>query len=183
MKIINSISTIKILFIGILLSQSSIGFCQENKNSDLYKAIMSRDSLLFNIGFNTCDLSQSENLFSDQLEFYHDKGGLSNKSESLKALKNGLCNSPTTYQSRRELVNGSTQVFPLYKDGILYGAIQNGIHQFYETNAEKGKPLLKENEKLVGKARFTHVWILENNNWKLKRILSYDHLPSNEDLN
>lgn len=183
MKIINLISKIKILIVGILCFQTSTGISQENKNSDLYKTIMYRDSLLFNIGFNTCDLSQSENLFSDQLEFYHDKGGLSNKSETLQALKNGLCNSPATYQSRRELVNGSTQIFPLYKDGILYGAIQNGIHQFYENNAEKGKTLLKENEKLVGKARFTHVWILENNNWKLKRILSYDHLPSNDNQN
>lgn len=183
MKIINQISKIKTILIGILLLQIQNGFSQEAKSSELYKTIMSKDSIIFNIGFNTCDMSQSENLFSDSLEFYHDKGGLSNKSEFLKTFKSGLCGSPETFKSRRELVNGSTEIFPLYKNGVLYGAIQNGVHQFYETNAQKGKPLLKENERLVGVARFTHVWVLENNNWKLKRILSYDHLPSNENKN
>jgi len=61
----------------------------------------------------------------------------------------------------------------------LYAAIQIGIHQFYETTATKGQPLLKKNEKLVGKAKFTHLWILENNEWKLKRALSYDHSAVN----
>ena len=31
--------------------------------------------------------------------------------------------------------------------------------------------------KTVGIADFTHVWILENNKWKLKRVLSYNHKP------
>lgn len=184
MKIINHIQfQLKVILVGILFVYNQNTFSQESENSELYKTIMSKDSVIFNIGFNTCDMSQSENLFSDQLEFYHDKGGLSNKSEFLKTFKNGLCGSPETYRSRRELVNGSTQIFPLYKNGVLYGAIQNGVHQFYENLAQKGKPLLKENEKLVGIARFTHVWVLENKDWKLKTILSYDHLPSNENKN
>lgn len=141
---------------------------------------MSRDSLLFNIGFNTCDSSQFENLYSDQFEFFHDKDGTSNKTEFIQSFKKGLCGSPATYKCRRELVDGSTKIYPLYKKGVLYGAIQTGIHQFYENVAAKNEPLKPENEKLVGKARFTHVWVLENNVWKLKRSLSYDHNPSSE---
>ncbi len=169
----------KTILIGILLFQMQTGFAQEQKNSELYKTIMSKDSLLFAIGFNTCDISQFENLFSDDLEFYHDKDGLSNKAEFLNSFKNGLCGSQETYRSRRELVAGSTQIYPLYKKGVLYAAIQTGIHQFYETTATKGEPLLKKNEKLVGRAKFTHLWVLENNNWKLKRCLSYDHSAVN----
>jgi CubicO group peptidase (beta-lactamase class C family) len=165
----------KILFIGFLIFLTQTGFSQEEKNSELYKIIMSRDSLLFNIGFNTCDISQFENLFSDQFEFFHDRDGVSNKAEFLHNLKNGLCISPATYQSRRELVEGSTEIYPLYKKGVLYGAIQTGIHRFYETSAAKGESLLKKNERLGDTARFTHVWILKNGTWKLQRSLSYDH--------
>ena len=32
-------------------------------------------------------------------------------------------------------------------------------------------------ERLDGLAKFTHVWILSNGNWKLSRVLSYDHGP------
>ncbi|SCY96185.1 protein of unknown function [Flavobacterium anhuiense] len=179
MKINQSNIKLKFLLIGIFFIQTQLGFSQESKNSILYKTIMAKDSLLFDIGFNTCDIKQFENLFSDELEFYHDKDGFSNKADFLKSFKNGLCGSQETYRSRRELVAGSTEIYPLYKKGVLYAAIQIGIHQFYETTATKGEPLLKKNEKLVGKAKFTHLWILENNEWKLKRALSYDHSAVN----
>jgi hypothetical protein len=95
-------------------------FAQVDKNSELYKTIISKDSLLFTIGFNTCDIRQFENLLSDEFEFFHDKDSISYKPKFLYNLKNGLCISPTTYQSRRELVDGSTQIYPLYKNEVLY---------------------------------------------------------------
>ncbi|WP_264553299.1 class A beta-lactamase-related serine hydrolase [Flavobacterium sp. N2038] len=180
MKIINLIFIpLKILLLGILLFCNQTVSSQEEKNSELYKTIMSRDSLLFNVGFNTCDVSQFENLYSDQFEFFHDRDGISNKAEFLYNFKNGLCKSPETYRARRELVPGSTQIYPLYKKGVLYAAIQTGVHRFYEISAKKNEPLLKKNETLGDTARFTHVWVLENNEWKLKRSLSYDHQSSN----
>jgi len=179
MKIKQSFFQLKILLIGILFVQTQLIFSQEAKSSALYKTIMSKDSLLFDIGFNTCDVKQFENLFSDELEFYHDKDGFSNKADFLKSFKKGLCGSQETYRASRKLVAGSTEIYPLYKNGTLYAVIQTGIHQFYETTAVKGEPLLKKNEKLVGKAKFTHLWILENNEWKLKRALSYDHSAEN----
>ncbi|MTH16886.1 serine hydrolase [Flavobacterium sp. LC2016-01] len=180
MKITNLVSSyLKILLVGILFFNNQTGFSQEEKNSELYKIIMSRDSLLFNVGFNTCDITQFENLYSDQFEFFHDKDGTSNKAEFLESFKKGLCGSPATYKCRRELVDGSSKIYPLYKKGVLYGAVQTGIHQFYENTAAKNEPLQQKNEKLVGKARFTHVWVLENNIWRLKRSLSYDHLAVN----
>lgn len=51
---------------------------------------------------------------------------------------------------------------------ISIGAIQVGIHKFYETIAGKS-------ERYASSAKFTHVWVLENGQWKLTKSLSYDH--------
>ena len=153
---------IPLLFITTLLT------AQVDRKSDLYKTIISKDSLLFNVGFNTCDISQFENLLSEKFEFFHDKDSISDKEQFLHNLRNGLCISPTTFQSRRELLPESTEIYPLYKREKLYGAIQIGVHQFFETI---------ENRKEVfgSSAKFTHLWLLENGVWKLTKSLSYDH--------
>ena len=142
----------------------TISSAQVGKNSELYKTILSKDSLLFNVGFNTCDVEQFKNLLSENLKFYHDKDGISDKTKFLYDLKNGLCKSPETRQVKRLLMKESTEVFPLYKNGNLYGAIQNGAHLFYES---------KDSE--PGYAKFSNVWMLENGDWKLSTSLSYGH--------
>jgi hypothetical protein len=154
--------------ISILLLLTSFKlFAQVDKSSELFRTLKTKDSLLFNVGFNTCDIGQFENLVSDNFEFYHDKAGITlSKSAFISSIKDGLCK--LSYKPRRELVENSLQVFPLEKNGVLYGAIQMGTHRFYAI--EKDKP-----EYLTDVAKFTHVWLLENGNWKLSRGLSYDH--------
>ncbi|TCI91332.1 serine hydrolase [Tenacibaculum sp. M341] len=152
----------------LLLLTSYLINAQVGKKTKLYKTIMAKDSLLFNVGFNTCDISQFENLYSEDFEFFHDKDSISNKKQFLLNLKKGLCGTSGEYQSRRELVKGSTKIYPLFKKGKTYGAIQIGVHNFYET-------IGKQNEKFASSADFTHVWILINGDWKLKRSLSYNH--------
>jgi CubicO group peptidase (beta-lactamase class C family) len=164
----HSILQLKTVLVGILFLSIQVGYSQVEKNSELFKTIISKDSLLFNVGFNTCDISQFENLLSEKFEFYHDKDSISDKKQFLHNLRNGLCISPTTYQSRRELLPESTEIYPLYKKDKLYGAIQIGVHQFYET-VEKRK------EVFGSSAKFTHLWLLENGVWKLTKSLSYDH--------
>lgn len=141
---------------------------QIRKTDPLYKTIMSKDSLLFSVGFNTCNIKQMENSLSDQLEFYHDKDGFSDKKKFMTDFKNGLCKSPQTYQAKRVLVDKSTQVYPMYKNGKIYAVIQNGDHLFYEKEGGHA-------EKLVGGAKFTNLWLLENGDWKLAQSLSFDH--------
>nr|MBC7612860.1 class A beta-lactamase-related serine hydrolase [Pseudopedobacter sp.] len=158
----NLFSLLFILTLGIN-SQAQV-----DKNSDLYKTILSKDSLLFNVGFNTCDIPQFENLLSEKFEFFHDKDGISDKTKFLADFRNGLCKNPSEYQARRELIPESTQVFALYKNGKLYGAIQEGMHQFFEK--QTGKP-----KKFGSSAKFTHVWLLENGEWKLTKSLSFEH--------
>ena len=136
MKINPSFFPLKAILIALLL-QFHFGFSQEKPNSELYKTIISKDSLLFNLGFNKCDISQFENLFTDDLEFYHDKSGVSDKVLFVKNMKKGLCGSIGTRQYRRYLVPNTTEVYPLYNKGVLYGAMQMGIHQFYEKSVEK----------------------------------------------
>jgi hypothetical protein len=158
----------KNLFLFCFITISSLASAQVEQTSVLYKTILEKDSLLFNIGFNTCDISQFENLLSENFEFFHDKSGISDHKKFLNDLKNGLCKSPETYQSRRELIPEKTQVFPLYNQGELYGAIQYGEHRFYEKMEGK-------TEQYASTAKFTHVWIIEDGKWKLKSGLSYDH--------
>jgi Domain of unknown function (DUF4440) len=146
---------------------------QVDKNAELYKIIMQKDSLLFSVGFNTCNIAQFENLLSEKFEFFHDIDSISNKSTFLINLKKGLCNSPLEYQSRRELVKNSTAIYPLYKKKTLYGAIQIGVHKFYEKIAGK-------KEAFGSTAKFTHLWILENGIWQLSKSLSYDHQVGNK---
>jgi len=82
-----------------------------------------------------------------------------------------LCSSPDKYQSRRELIKNSTEIYPLYKNDTIYGAIQNGAHRFYETIAGK-------EERFASSAKFSNVWLLENGQWKLTESLSFDHQAS-----
>lgn len=167
--------SIIISFQFILLFHAT-GLTQSDSHSDVYKHIIALDSLLFNLGFNTCDISQFEVLLSSDFEFMHDNDGVLNKSKFLKSLSTGLCSSPQDYQSRRELIAESNEIFPLYKNGTLYGAIQTGQHRFYETNV--GEP-----EKYASTAKFTHVWNLMNGDWKLTRTYSYDHRESEKKTN
>ncbi|WP_291287819.1 class A beta-lactamase-related serine hydrolase [Flavobacterium sp.] len=175
MKTNPSIFQLKVFLIAMFLFQFQTGFSQEKKGSELYQTIMSKDSLLFNVGFNTCDISQFENLYTDDFEFYHDRDGPSDKATFLVNLKKGLCRSVETYKARRYLVPGSTEVYPLYNKGVLYGAVQMGIHQFYEKSIGKNESFADAKEKFGSTARFTHVWLLANGVWKLKRSFSYDH--------
>ena len=140
---------------------------QVNKESQLFKTIYKHDSLLFEEGFNRCKLILVDSLLTEDFEFYHDNNGMQNKTMFLKTFKNSLCSTPNKKPIRR-IVDGSMEVFPLYNQGKLYGAIQKAKHDFYIKEPKKDH--YKTNVAL-----FTHLWILQGNLWKLKRSLSYDH--------
>jgi CubicO group peptidase (beta-lactamase class C family) len=144
-----------------------LGFSQIEKSTDLHAELEVLDSLLFEEGFNKCKLTIIDSIVSPDFEFYHDQNGIQDKPQFLKGFKESLCSTPER-KPIRKLVKGSLAVFPLYNEGLLYGAIQNGNHEFY----------IKEPEKELYKtaiAPFTSLWIIETNQWKLKRVLSYDH--------
>lgn len=133
---------------------------------EVFEMLRLKDSLLFDQGFNHCDTAQLRILVSDDLEFYHDQSGIQTSKEMFIKGIAGLCH--MDYKPTRELDEASLEVHLLKNNGKLYGAIQKGIHAFY--GEEDGKP-----KYLTSTAKFTHVWILEEGAWKLKRVLSYDH--------
>jgi CubicO group peptidase (beta-lactamase class C family) len=154
-----------LLFHIVLLS--IVVSAQTEKSTELYQIIKEKDSLLFNLGFNNCDISQFENLVSEKFEFYHDQSGITNsKSAFINSIQNGLCK--LNYKPKRVLVENSLEVYPLKNNGTLYGAIETGIHHFYAIEKDSS-------EYLTSIAKFSHIWILENGNWKLSKGLSYDH--------
>ncbi|NRA48339.1 MAG: nuclear transport factor 2 family protein [Phaeodactylibacter sp.] len=160
MKLISSIS-LCLIFIVPAFGQQEDSMLQE-----LFEELKAKDSLIFKLGFNECDTAQLRALLSDDLEFYHDQSGIMDSKEAFIQNVPNLCK--MEYKPIRELVEGSLEVFPLYSNGNLYGAIQKGVHEFY--GEEPGKP-----KYLTSTAKFTHVWIIENDEWRLKRVLSYDH--------
>mgnify|MGYP000612992128 CR=1 FL=1 len=134
------------------------------------KEILRLDSLFWQ-AYNTCDVPGMAQFLSEDLEFYHDKSGLTAPKKALVAgMKTGLCGNADLHL-RREAVKGTVEVFPLHN----YGAILSGEHVFYVV--PKGKE-----EYLDGIAKFTHVWRYEGGKWTMARVLSYDHAPPPADF-
>lgn len=163
-----SIKSLLLCSIGILIT-SGIASAQVDQNSELFKTLKAKDSILFKIGFNKCEVEKSAALMFDDLEFYHDKGGITNsKEEFVKTMKDGLCREDNPNKVYRFLVEESLEVFPMYNNGKLYGALQNGKH-FFSTDASMTY------KKSDNYALFSHLWIFEEDEWKLKRVISYNH--------
>lgn len=147
----------------------SQGFAQTAEQK-LTATILYKDSLFWT-AYNNCDNESFGQFLTDDVEFYHDKGGITNGLKSLaESFKNNLC-SNENFRLKREGIPGTMKVFPLQKSDTIYGAILSGEHVFYILEKEK-------KERLDGKARFTHLWLLNNGVWKMSRILSYDHGPA-----
>ena len=139
---------------GAQLTQTSPG------SQALFNEIAHMDTVLFD-AYNHRDLEKIKTVFTPDMEFYHDRGGLTHYQENMDSFKKTF-DGPTLM--RRELADGTLEVYPL-KD---YGAIEIGIHRFYST--EPG-----QKEKLTAVAKFLHVWQQKDGQWKLARVVSYDH--------
>lgn len=137
------------------------------RNSALFQELKTLDSVFFERGFNLCDTDYLKKAVHKNLLFFHDQGGMQDIATFLENVKNNLCSKPLKKPIRKREEN-SLEVFPLYHNGKLYGVIQSGVHLFYLR--EPGR-----NDVLTSTAKFTHVWLLDNGNWLLKEVLSYDH--------
>jgi len=147
------------LLLLLLLSGCAQLNAQEKKIDDsLFKEIAHMDSVLFN-AFNERDIETFKKLFTPDLEFYHDKGGLTGYEFSIQSLKNTAARHDGL---KRELTPGTLEVYPI-KD---YGAIEIGTHRF--CHMENGK-------QDCGTFKFVHIWKKIGNEWKITRVVSYDH--------
>ncbi len=150
----------------ILMLLSFTANAQTGNQDDLFRKIRSLDSVMFSIVYK-CDAQKVESFFTEDLEFYHDKGGLTkSRAAFMEKQKNNFCGERPFYL-RREPVPGTMKVFPMDN----YGAVQTGEHIFY-IKGEDGK------EKLDGKAKYTHLWKYDQGQWRIARVISYDHGPA-----
>lgn len=142
-------------------------YCQVDKSDDLFNTIKKNDSLLFDVGFNTCNIEILQNLISQEFTFFHDQSGITKTKDAfIESVQNGLCKLP--YKAIRTLNQSSISIYPLNSNDTIYGAIQNGDHSFYALEGNNQKYL-------TSTAKFTHVWVIENGEWKLRSVLSFDH--------
>lgn len=155
-----------VLFMLLLgLSYSISG--QVSNDSELFLALKKQDSLLFERGFNQCDIEYLKTIISDDLKFYHDQSGIQDSKGFFESIRKNICSNPKV-KPIRKLKRNSLVVYPLYNNGVLYGAIQKGNHDFYLR--EEGKA-----DRWTSIAKFTHVWILNEGVWQIDQVLSYDH--------
>ena len=159
------VKKVKPITILILIFISLFGYSQETYKDILeteyvpidkvvYDIIVAKDKEYFE-AYNTCDMKKQASIYSEDLEFFHDKGGLStSKQEILTSIEKNICGKVT-----RTLIAGSIEVYPI-KD---FGAIEIGYHKFYnnqEPNA-KSKP-----------SKFIMVWKNEGEKWLISKVIS-----------
>jgi hypothetical protein len=165
------------LLVSCLLAVSVLAaFAQSSKAAEkpkarkaaadpLFQTIAALDKQLFD-AVDRCDMDKVASFWAEDVEFYHDKDGLTvGREKIVTSIKNNLCG-----KVKRQLVPGTLEVYPL--NG--YGAVEIGVHRFLHP--------WKQDHGVIGEAKFIHVWQnrgLQNKDgqWKITRVISYDHGP------
>ncbi|MEP6686247.1 MAG: nuclear transport factor 2 family protein [Verrucomicrobiota bacterium] len=110
-------------------------------SGELLQTITRADTAMFD-AFNAHNVDALMALFTEDVEFYHDTGGLTNYPQTKENFKKLFANTPDI---RRDLVKGTLEVYPI-KD---YGAIEIGAHRFcHEENGKED----------CGSFKFVQVW-------------------------
>lgn len=128
---------------------------------ELARIISSLDHAFFE-AYNKCEMSKIESMFTSDIEFYHEKRvPLTGRQSVMEAFSKNLC-SEKGNRVRRELVEGSLQVYRIDN----YGALAVGEHRFYLTQPG-------QKEKLDGIGHFANLWQLKDGEWRMSRVFSY----------
>ena len=145
-------------FVRSASAQTVPAFDQIQNQQELDKAGAALDAALFD-SYNKCDLAKFESFFVDNVEFYHDQGGVTLGKKALtESVKNNICGKTT-----RELVPGTLKVFYMKS----YGMLETGVHRFHHPGHEDSEG--------VGEGQFIHLWQYKDGAWKITRVISYDH--------
>lgn len=125
------------------------------QSKPLHDTISRLDSVLFT-AYNTCKPDVFSFLLAEDIEFYHDQGGLNtSKKDLVDAIKKNICG-----KVNRELLQGSIEVYPIPN----YGAVQMGVHRFHNLQEKENGPSRY--------SKFVHIWQNKNGEWKLARVVS-----------
>ena len=152
----------KIIVISILFLYANDILAQERKVAqttiELFNEIAKMDSIMFD-AFNTQNMTKFKPFFTNDLEWYQDNGGLISYQTVFENFGNTF---KKEFKLTRQLVKGTLEVHPI-KD---FGAIEIGTHQF--RHIENGK-------EEIGNFKFVMIWQKKDNQWKISRVISYDH--------
>src|SRR5215467_5060754 len=115
LKTILLLLPLPILFATRVSAQEVPPLDKIQNQQELDKAITALDAALFD-SYNRCDLEKFSGFIADDVEFYHDQGGVTlGRAALAESVKKNICGKVT-----RELVPGTMRVF--YMKG--YGAIE-----------------------------------------------------------
>jgi hypothetical protein len=145
-----------VLFMLFLSRETLDQTKNEDLEAELLKTdIIRMDSLLFDIAFNQYDAALFKKIISDDIEFYDDRYGLNVPyGGKIKALIGNY--------ARPEKVIRKLNSCTITKLGD-FGALQLGEHTFFANDIPQAT------------GKFIHIWERKENDWKLKRIVSYEH--------
>lgn len=152
--------------LNVIVTCSALTVCSQ-QTGKLYHEIAKMDSLYFSAQ-NACDMEKYASFLSEDFEFFHDKGGFTaSKDDEMEDMAIFCGEEQRSRQPlRRELIDSTLKVFPMDN----YGALELCDHIFY-------LQINDGTEKVVGSGKMTALWKLIDNEWKLTRIISYDHQP------
>lgn len=129
--------------------------------------IFSRDAEFW-AAYNACDTSHYGRYFTPDVEFYHDRGGLTVGVEALtESIRKNLCGGPNP-RLRREAIPETARLSLLANGAEIYGAVLSGEHLFYAIEPNQAP-------RLDSRARYVHLWLKRDGEFKMARVLSYDH--------
>ncbi|TWI70028.1 uncharacterized protein DUF4440 [Pseudoduganella lurida] len=119
--------------------------------------------------YNDCDYATLDRLTAENVEFYHDLGGLTSGRAALTdSVRKNICGRPDM-AIRRTAQDKDVQTYLLNRGPDVYAAVVTGRHEF--TQGPKGVPLPPN-----GEAQFTMLWLRNaDKTWTLSRVLSYGH--------
>lgn len=156
------------MLVALSLALAAPGTAALPQGAALTDAVRARDAEFFALAFTGCDPARLRGMLTADFEMYHDRDGLVARSaRDFVADYGRSCRerrAPNAWRSRRELVAESLNVHPVPG----YGAIEDGAHLFYERQGDGP-------ERLAGRARFTQLWALTPDGWRLARVFSYAH--------
>ncbi len=150
----------KLAILALALAFTSETLAQtSDENPALVKTITDLDAAVFD-AYNRCDLEIFASYFTKNVEFYHDKGGVTwDRKTVIENTRKYIC-----HKVRRELVPGSLKIYPI--NG--YGAIEEGEHRFCQS----------ETGACEGIAKFVMIWENRKSKWQMTRVLSFGHRPN-----
>lgn len=123
-------------------------------DKELYDTIIKMDKEFFD-AYNNCDLEKQAEIYSDDIEFFHDKGGLTtSKQDIIDGTKRNICGKVT-----RTLIKESVEVYPINN----YGAVQIGLHKFYNNQEPDAESI---------PVKFILIWYNLDGNWKIRKVVS-----------